>query len=83
MGIKKLTNKQEEAIIEKNLIKFLELKGWYVIKNHQGGRPMMVKGRIVMIPFKNNENGRSDLEAFKDGKVLFVEVKTEQESQAH
>lgn len=55
--------KQTETIIRQSLVKELRRAGWFVIYNMQMGFGC--------------HKGLADLTAMRDGKVIFIEVKTE------
>ena len=64
--------KMKESEIQKAVIDYLRLKGWFVWKNNQAGIYKKETGSYIPLQVK----GVADLTAIKDGKVVFIEVKT-------
>lgn len=61
----------KESEIQKKIIDYMRLKGYFVWKNALGG--MMVGGKYMV---KNPNAGMPDLCAVKDGITHYIEVKT-------
>ncbi|MDD5353297.1 MAG: hypothetical protein PHS93_09075 [Candidatus Omnitrophica bacterium] len=59
-----------EQELQKEIIDYLRLNGWFVIKNNLGGIP--TKRGLV----KNQSSGLADLTCLKDGIVIMCEIKT-------
>lgn len=59
-------------MIQRQVIEYLTLKKWFVIKNNTVG--IYVKSRDSYIP--NPARGLADLTAIRKGRVVMVEVKT-------
>lgn len=59
-----------EQELQKQIIDWLRLNGWLVIKNNLGGIPTR-RGLV-----KNQSSGLADLTCLKNGIVIMCEVKT-------
>lgn len=59
--IKGMTQPKSETLILKSIKQYLQYRGWFVIRVHQG---------------LGCHKGVSDLIALKNGKTVFIEVKT-------
>jgi Holliday junction resolvase len=60
-----------EQKIQRQIIEYLTLKGWFVIKNNTVG--IYVKSRDSYIP--NPARGLADLTAIREGRVVMIECK--------
>ena len=58
--VAKKSGKKPETIIQNSIRDFLQIKGWFVIRHHQGLGSM---------------KGLSDLTAIKNGVTIYIEVK--------
>jgi len=63
----------KEQNIQRQIIEYLTLEGFFVIKNNTVG--VYVKKRDTYIP--NPAKGLADITAIRNGKVIMIEVKNE------
>lgn len=61
----------KEQDIQKQIIDYLRLKKWFVIKNNTTG--IYVKARDTYI--KNPSRGLADILCIKNGRIIMIEVK--------
>jgi len=67
---------QDEHGIQLDILRILRLKGLYCIRVNQGAFVLNNKGRSRMYFKPTDVKGVSDIIAFKNGKAVFLEVKT-------
>lgn len=70
-SLKSIKKSIKEQDIQKSIIEYLTLKGWFVIKNNTVG--IYKKATNSYIP--NPARGLADITAIKNGSVIMVEVK--------
>ena len=68
-------SKWRESIEERLIADYLRGEGWMVVKVNQGGRPVVSKGRLRMVPFNDNQYSLPDLYCVRYREDLFIEVK--------
>jgi len=63
----------KEQQIQKNIIDYLRIKGYFVFKNSSVGIYVKKTGKYI----PTQTRGVADLTAIKDGQVYLIEVKTD------
>jgi len=61
-----------ESLIQKEIIEYLKANNWLVYKNVSQGQRIQGHGRVM-----STCKGIPDLSIIKDGRLIYIEVKTE------